>query len=167
MVITGGGGLHLYFRHPGFEIRNSAGALGPGLDLRGDGGYIIAPPSLHASGNRYVWELSRHIDHLMVVDPPSWLMTNRRCQSACQVGAAPRRTSGPLGASAMNFAALAAGIIEGARDDQLFRLACYLRSRGYTRRQAANVVLDAASRCRPPFPASLAEQKVANAWRYQ
>ena len=48
-AITGGGGHHLYFAHPGGEVRNKVG-LAPGIDLRGDGGYIVAPPSLHASG---------------------------------------------------------------------------------------------------------------------
>src|SRR5437879_4495441 len=48
-VITGGGGRHVYLSHPGIEIRNSAGELGPGLDVRGDGGYVLAPPSTHIS----------------------------------------------------------------------------------------------------------------------
>lgn len=55
---TGGGGFHLVFQHPGegIVIRNAAGLDGlPGLDLRGDGGYIVAPPSLHKSGERYGW----------------------------------------------------------------------------------------------------------------
>ena len=43
---TGGGGIHLFFRYPrGTEIRNSAGLLGPGLDVRGEGGYVVVPPS--------------------------------------------------------------------------------------------------------------------------
>lgn len=54
-AITGGGGLHLVFAHPRREIPNRAG-IWPGIDLRGDGGYIIAPPSLHESGRRYEWE---------------------------------------------------------------------------------------------------------------
>lgn len=53
-VRTGGAGLHLYFLHDA-ALRNSAGALGPGLDVRGDGGYVIAPPSWHASGSPYRW----------------------------------------------------------------------------------------------------------------
>lgn len=54
VVRTGSGGRHLYFRHPGGVVRNDAGRrLGPGLDVRGDGGYVIAPPSRHASGGRY------------------------------------------------------------------------------------------------------------------
>jgi hypothetical protein len=43
---TGGGGIHLFFRYPSrTEIRNSAGLLGPGLDVRGEGGYVVVPPS--------------------------------------------------------------------------------------------------------------------------
>ncbi|MBA2535280.1 MAG: bifunctional DNA primase/polymerase [Rubrobacter sp.] len=43
---TGGGGTHHFFRYPGgIEIRNSAGLLGPGLDVRGEGGYVVVPPS--------------------------------------------------------------------------------------------------------------------------
>jgi Bifunctional DNA primase/polymerase, N-terminal len=43
---TGGGGIHVYFRYPSeTEIRNSAGLLGPGLDVRGEGGYVVVPPS--------------------------------------------------------------------------------------------------------------------------
>jgi Bifunctional DNA primase/polymerase, N-terminal len=43
---TGGGGIHLYFRYPRErDIRNSAGLLGPGLDVRGEGGYVVVPPS--------------------------------------------------------------------------------------------------------------------------
>ncbi|HZM83026.1 MAG TPA: bifunctional DNA primase/polymerase [Candidatus Limnocylindrales bacterium] len=48
-VRTGSGGLHLYYQHPGAhsKIPNSAGKLGPGIDVRGDGGYVVAPPSVH------------------------------------------------------------------------------------------------------------------------
>jgi hypothetical protein len=43
---TGGGGIHVFFRYPRErEIRNSAGLLGPGLDVRGEGGYVVVPPS--------------------------------------------------------------------------------------------------------------------------
>jgi hypothetical protein len=56
-VRTGSGGHHLYFMHPGGIVRNDAGRrLGPGLDVRGDGGYVIAPPSRHACGGGYTVE---------------------------------------------------------------------------------------------------------------
>ncbi|MEZ5378242.1 MAG: bifunctional DNA primase/polymerase [Acidimicrobiales bacterium] len=75
-VRTGSGGWHLYFAHPGGHVRNSAGtALGPGVDVRGDGGYVIAPPSRHASGGVYrwtgKWELPDLPDHLLErIRPP-------------------------------------------------------------------------------------------------
>jgi len=53
---TGSGGLHLYFEMPDRPMRSSAGKLGEGLDIRADGGHVVAPPSLHISGNRYIWE---------------------------------------------------------------------------------------------------------------
>lgn len=54
---SGGGGRHLYFLHPGRRVSNSASLGGfAGLDMRGDGGYIVAPPSLHQGGQRYTWE---------------------------------------------------------------------------------------------------------------
>lgn len=54
---TGGGGVHLYYEWPATEtIGNSVGTLAPGIDIRGAGGYVVAPPSLHISGKSYVWE---------------------------------------------------------------------------------------------------------------
>ncbi len=60
---TGGGGHHLYFAHPGRLVRNKVG-LAAGIDLRADGGYVVAPPSLHASGLRYVWVDGRAPDDI-------------------------------------------------------------------------------------------------------
>lgn len=55
-AITGSGGLHLYFRYdPEAPVRSRADVL-PGIDVRGDGGYVVAPPSLHVSGSRYKWK---------------------------------------------------------------------------------------------------------------
>lgn len=54
-VAKTGKGHHYYFQHPGVPIRNFARKL-PGLDLRGDGGYVVAPPSIHTTGVLYEWE---------------------------------------------------------------------------------------------------------------
>lgn len=52
---TGGGGSHLYFRPPqGAKASTSVGLL-PGIDMRAEGGYVVLPPSMHASGQRYEW----------------------------------------------------------------------------------------------------------------
>ena len=53
-VATGGNGKHLYFSAPGDKIKNRAGIL-PGVDIRGEGGYVVAPGSIHQSGNEYQW----------------------------------------------------------------------------------------------------------------
>jgi KaiC/GvpD/RAD55 family RecA-like ATPase len=49
-----GVGRHFYFRHPGVPVKTVAG-IAEHVDIRGDGGYIIAPPSMHASGRPYRW----------------------------------------------------------------------------------------------------------------
>jgi hypothetical protein len=54
-VRTGSGGWHAYFAHRDGTVPNSAGRLGVGLDVRADGGYVVAPPSRHRSGQRYRW----------------------------------------------------------------------------------------------------------------
>ncbi|MBE7507977.1 MAG: bifunctional DNA primase/polymerase [Planctomycetia bacterium] len=55
-VKTGSDGRHGYFQHHGGEIRNARDIGGArGVDVRGDGGYVVAPPSIHANGNRYEW----------------------------------------------------------------------------------------------------------------
>jgi Bifunctional DNA primase/polymerase, N-terminal len=52
---TGGGGIHIFFRYPReTDIRNSAGLLGPGLDVRGEGGYVVVPPSRTQGPYRWV-----------------------------------------------------------------------------------------------------------------
>jgi hypothetical protein len=54
---TGGGGFHYYYKHPGAVVKNGVrvGNKDDKRDIRGDGGYVVAPPSVHASGNLYEW----------------------------------------------------------------------------------------------------------------
>ncbi len=51
-----GRGKHLIFKYPNKKVFNRTNALGPGLDIRGCGGYICVPPSMHISGVAYRWE---------------------------------------------------------------------------------------------------------------
>ena len=53
-----GNGRHIFLRlNDDGPIPNSVSKLGPGLDTRGDGGYVVAPPSIHPSGRRYCWSV--------------------------------------------------------------------------------------------------------------
>jgi hypothetical protein len=79
-AITGGGGRHLYFRHPGGIVPNSQGDVGAGLDVRGDGGYVLVPPSRTAG--RYAWEVSSHPDDTALAAVPPWLLTLMRRPSS-------------------------------------------------------------------------------------
>ena len=72
-AVTGGGGRHFYFAAPAAEIRNRAG-MAQGIDLRGDGGYIVAPPSVHPSGKSYAWAVG-HGPHEFPLGPlPRWIL---------------------------------------------------------------------------------------------
>lgn len=51
-AFTGGRGVHLLFRYPGIALRGKAA---PGVDVKADGGYVVAPPSVHSSGRTYDW----------------------------------------------------------------------------------------------------------------
>ncbi len=74
-AITGGGGRHLLFRYAnGATIKSQVGKLGPGIDVRGIGGYIVVEPSLHTSGKNYIWEVSSDpFDNPLAV-APDWLL---------------------------------------------------------------------------------------------
>lgn len=73
---TGSGGSHVLMRLPeGVRHGNDRGALPAGLDVRGGAkGYIIAPPSLHASGNPYRWQTFLSPDHVEIAEVPAWLL---------------------------------------------------------------------------------------------
>ena len=82
---TGGGGQHILFRHPGELIPNSVSQLAAGIDVRGEGGYIVSPSSRHISGGLYLiapesglepaeapqWLLSRILSPLRPIKKPS------------------------------------------------------------------------------------------------
>ena len=55
-VQTGGGGWHVYLRHPPGPVRKTSGM--PGIDIKTDGGFVVAPPSAHISGDAYKWRVT-------------------------------------------------------------------------------------------------------------
>ena len=70
MALSGSKGPHHYF-----ALNGPLGKFdpGPGLNLQADGAQVVAPPSLHHSGNRYEWEASSHPDEVVLAPLPDWL----------------------------------------------------------------------------------------------
>jgi hypothetical protein len=68
-----GKGRHLYFRWPtGTTIRNKqVNPNMPGIDVRGNGGYVLAPPSIHPSGRVYAWSVDSASEF---AEAPEWLL---------------------------------------------------------------------------------------------
>ena len=89
--LTGGGGHHDLFRHPGGVIPNSVGKIAPGIDVRGDHGYLVAPPSKHISGGSYSIAPNSHPN---LADAPEWLLA-RICSGPCEDAGETIYTSGP------------------------------------------------------------------------
>ena len=87
-VLTGGGGEQHYFLYPkGIEIKSGSNVFGddyPFIDIRGDGGYVIAPPSMHISGRRYEYDVDGNPSEGQRIEPaPAWLLhllANTRAQ---------------------------------------------------------------------------------------
>jgi hypothetical protein len=75
-VATGSGGRHLYLlAPPAVEIRNDAGKrLGVGIDIRGDGGQVLAPPTVHPNGTPYRWVEGRSPADIQPAPMPKWLV---------------------------------------------------------------------------------------------
>jgi hypothetical protein len=74
-VQTGGGGRHLYFFAPaGVKFKPK---LGPGVDFKGIGGYVVGPGSVHASGKEYVFEADNDLfEGHAIADLPQWIVDN-------------------------------------------------------------------------------------------
>lgn len=72
-AFTPGGGVHVVLTHPGVHVPTRKGVL-PGMDVRGDGGFVVAAPSVHVNGRRYAWDVDAHPDESPLADVPAWLL---------------------------------------------------------------------------------------------
>ncbi|MBI4522147.1 MAG: bifunctional DNA primase/polymerase [Gemmatimonadetes bacterium] len=140
-----GRGWHLFFRHPGAPVPNRVGVL-PGVDVRGDGGFVVLAPSLHPSGRRYEWRVSP--DEAAVSEAPGWVWE--------VLDAPPPAPPADQG-----------GVFEpGTRNASLFRVARSLRASGLSSEAiGAAVYAENAARCRPPLAALEVAGIVRNALR--
>ena len=75
-VLTGNNGRHIYLlAPPHLSIRNDAGTrLGPGIDIRGDGGQVLAPPTVHPNGTPYRWRPEHSPEETIPAAAPLWLI---------------------------------------------------------------------------------------------
>jgi hypothetical protein len=91
-ALTGGGGRHFVLRSPdGVILHNRAGIL-PGIDFKGENGFIVVEPSLHKSGRRYGWEMSSQPGQVPVAPLPEWLLkvvtaANKATHTSSKAGA--------------------------------------------------------------------------------
>ncbi len=84
-VATGGGGWHLYYAHPGPPVPSRSLPGHPGIDIKADGGYVVAPPSPHPTTRRpYQWTPHRPVSEM----PPALL-------TACLTSPTPPATTPP------------------------------------------------------------------------
>ena len=81
-VRTGGGGEHLYFKAPKTPIKSRGNALGPGVDISSNGHYVVAPPSVHASGQRYEFAQFAGPADMALADCPDWVIATATATAA-------------------------------------------------------------------------------------
>jgi hypothetical protein len=147
---TGGGGEHWWFRHPGGKVANSRSGIAPGIDVRGDGGYVVAPPSQHASGNGYGWLPEGHPASCELAWPPDWLVARLATTGA--------RTRTPI---------LTETVREGARNDTLMRFGCAMRRHGADESTILGALVNENRiRCVPPLERTEIEKIAWSVARY-
>src|SRR5579859_122140 len=69
-----GSGEHVYFAYPRTHLKNTASKLGPGLDVRCCGGYVVTVGAMHRSGKVYVWKDGHRPDQAPIAEMPPWLV---------------------------------------------------------------------------------------------
>ena len=128
--ITGSGGNHICFAHPGLPIKNTVNLI-EGIDFRGDNGYIIAPPSLHICGNRYSWV---NLD-TPLSDAPEWLI---------------RLINGTGATTSQDVQII---IPEGNRNNELTSIAGKKWDEGISKPELRTFILEENQlKCKPPLP---------------
>ena len=150
---TGRGGRHLLYRLPdGVVVRNSAGIVAPGVDVRGIGGYIVAAPSIHPSGTRYTWlDCDGDVPDGEPADAPAWLVDLASRGAETGQGEVFR---------------LPEVVAEGGRDNTLYKLAASLRAKGMGPVEIRAALEAANARCAPPLPAKDLDRIAASACRH-
>ena len=160
IAITGSGGLHYYFRYPeGHDIRNSASQLAQDIDIRAQGGYVVAPPSVHPeTGHVYEWECGSDPDETPLAElPEKWL---ERLE---------KKVSGEtLGDSQKRLFEIPETVAVGARNDTLFRYGASLRAKSVPAIETYKLMDQFnKDKCSPPIPAGELQKIYDSVMKYQ
>lgn len=149
---TGGGGEHIFFQHPGKAIKSRP--IAAGVDVKADGGYVVAPPSNHQSGELYLWKTSRQPEDLPLAVLPAWL------------GAQLTHRTEPL--STPSAGTPAKKMCQGQRNKNLASMAGAMRRQGADQATILQA-LKAHNRdhCEPPLPEHEVNQIAGSIARYQ
>lgn len=151
-------GFHFYFRYQD-GITNTVNIGGKKIDIRGEGGYVVAPPSRTDNGNQYRWEFSLG-DGLpkFPMEILSQTETAFHAKNCSTLGSGVNPT--PL----TELPASQEGtFIEGRRDSDLFHAAHLLIKGGMEPHSCKDIIMRLAQTCDPPFPTSEAKEKVDSA----
>lgn len=155
---TSKGRKHFFFLHPGHAVRNGAKLAGMALDVRGDGGYVVAPGSVHSSGAIYTEEGDwSEIDHLPTFQA-SWLA--EKVQPLV-------RPQEALDKRVRAYIAATPGAVQGQGGDaHTFRMACKLVREFLLPDDLALAYLaDWNSKCSPPWSMMDLQKKITSAVR--
>jgi len=154
-IKTGGGGFHYYFKHQTTHAINNAIKFLPYLDVRTAGGLVIAAGGRHLSGRLYEMTIDRE-----PATAPTWLLD--------VIVEGQKKRPGKSKSTTM-LSKLPAEIVEGYRDDTLFRYGCFLRGqKGKSEEEILDTLRVANDeRCKPPLPASDVRRIAGQAAQYE
>ncbi|MBX9790029.1 MAG: bifunctional DNA primase/polymerase [Pirellulales bacterium] len=145
MVETGGGGRHYFFSCPAETSIGNRAAIVQGIDVRGEGGYVVAPPSLHASGSQYRWATP---DDTPLAQVPYWLL---------ELLAKPRTPSNNGAVVSTKLLTVPHDLVsdpgtpEGQRHTRLCQLVGVHLARGEAAEDVLALALAWSERCQPPI----------------
>jgi len=153
---TGSDGRHICFQCPSTITIPTKAKLFPGIgiDVRGEGGQAVLPPSRNANGN-YEWCEDSAPWEVPVAQAPEWVLALISAASLEQGRESER----------FNVVRALCGVPEGERNHAITRLAASLRAQDFSYDTALTWILQAADNCNPPYPHAEAIKQVQWAYR--
>lgn len=146
-AITGRGGYHLFYKSTK-NISNRAGIL-EGVDIRGEGGYIVAPPSVHQNGNKYEWEQDPDEFSLLDANETIYKLLEQEKNKS-------------------EHFELPQVVVSGKRNETMFRFACSLQAKGLPDIAIeASVIAVNKKNCQPPLDDKEVQQIISSVLKFE